>query len=197
MIKKLCWLTLITLLPLALVLGCGDMGKVDQGRVIDFDSAKGVVTLIQDKKAEPGSPDYNTLPPHAYTVPTDPNEMGPEPKAGKRMKLDVDKKEIVIFDAASQNFKSIKFDLVDKKQGVGKDDPLVAGKKFPVIDKEKKTISVYSGRQKLLVVFAVPDEYMGLPPDTWDAGDEVRVYYKEPGKALRFMNITKTDIFKK
>jgi hypothetical protein len=195
--KKLCCLTLITLLPLALALGCGEMGKVDQGRVIEYSAEKATVTLIQDKKAEPGSPDYNTLPPHVYALPTDPSEMGPEPKAGKRMKLDVEKKEIVIFDAANQNFKAVKFDLVDKKQGVTKNDPLVEGKKFPVIDKEKKTISIYSGRQKLLVVFSVPDEYLSLPSETWEAGDEVRIYYKEPGKALRFMNISKTDIFKK
>ena len=197
MAKRYIWLSVMALLPLALALGCGEMGKVDQGRVIDYDQDKGIVTLIQDKKAEAGSPDYNTLPPHAYTIPADPNEMGPEPKAGKRMKLDVEKKEIVLFDAANQNFKAVKFDLVDKKQGVAKNDPLVEGKKFPVIDIERKTISIYSGRQKLLVVFSVPDEYMSLPPDTWEAGDEVRIYYKEPGKALRLMNISKTDIFKK
>ena len=27
--------------------------------------------------------------------------------------------------------------------------------------------------------------------------DEVRIYYKKPGEALRFMNISKTDIYKK
>lgn len=197
MIRKLYRMFFATLLPVGLFLGCGEMGKVDQGRVIEYDKAKGIVTLIQDKKADPGAPDYSTLPPHTYTIPADPREMGPEPKPGKRMKLDVDKREIVVFDPATQNFKTIKFDLVDKKEGVAKDDPLVAGKTFPIIDKEKRTISVYSGRQKLLVVFSVPEEYFALPPDTWEAGDEVRIYYKEPGKALRLMNITRTDIFKK
>jgi hypothetical protein len=43
----------------------------------------------------------------------------------------------------------------------------------------------------------VPDEYFMLPVDTWDNGDEARIYYKEAGKAARYMNITKTDIFKK
>ena len=28
-------------------------------------------------------------------------------------------------------------------------------------------------------------------------GTKSEIYFKEPGKALRFMNITKTDIFKK
>ena len=51
--------------------------------------------------------------------------------------------------------------------------------------------------KELLVTFSVPEEYLALPANTWEAGDEVRIYYKEPGKAARFMNITKTDIFKK
>jgi hypothetical protein len=48
-----------------------------------------------------------------------------------------------------------------------------------------------------LTTFSVPDEYFALPVGAWDAGDEVRIYYKEAGKARRLMNITKTDIFKK
>ncbi len=60
---------------------------------------------------------------------------------------------------------------------------MVAGKKFPQVDKAKKAITIYSGRQKLLTTFSVPDEYLSLPDNTWEAGDEVRIYYKEPGKA--------------
>jgi hypothetical protein len=197
MIKKLTYLTLLALLPLALALGCGEMGKVDQGRVVAFDDEQQTVTLIQDKKAEPGNPDYNTLPPHTYSLPKDPNEMGPEPKAGKRMKLDAKAKEITIFDTATQNFKKITYTLIDQKEGVEKGSPLVAGKTFPIVDKVKKTITIYSGRQKILTTFSPPEEYLTLPPETWEAGDEVRIYYKEAGKALRFMNITRTDIFKK
>ena len=91
----------------------------------------------------------------------------------------------------------INYTLIDQKENVAKNSPLVEGKKFPIVDKDKKAITVYSGRQKLLVTFSVPEEYLALPNNTWEAGDEVRVYYKEPGKALRFMNITRTDIFKK
>jgi hypothetical protein len=80
---------------------------------------------------------------------------------------------------------------------VGRDDPLVKDKKLPAVDKDKKTITIYSGRQKLYVVVQVGDEFMKYPDAEWDAGDEVRIYYKEDGKALRFMNISKTDIFKK
>ena len=86
---------------------------------------------------------------------------------------------------------------MDQKTGVAKDNPLVADKKLPAVDKEKKTVTIYSGRQKLYAVIALPEEYLDRPAATWDAGDEVRIFYKEPGKALRLMNVSKTDIFKK
>lgn len=203
MAKKYSWITALAILPLILVLGCGELGKVDQGRVIEYDKEKGTATLIRDMKADPKNPDYTHLPPFTYELPKDPAEMGPEPKAGKRMKLDTKKSQITIFDTATQNFKTIDFTLIDQKENVDKDNPLVYDaaadkpKKFPVVDREKKTITVYSKRLKSLTVFSLPDEYFALPDNTWDAGDEVRIYYKEEGKARRFMNISKTDIYKK
>lgn len=203
MAKRYSWITVLAILPLILVLGCGELGKVDQGRVIEYDKEKGAVILIRDMKADPKNPDYSHLPPFTYELPKDPAEMGPEPKAGKRMKLDTKKRQIVIFDTATQNFKTIDYTLIDQKEKVAKDDPLVYDaakdepKKFPVVDREKKTIAIYSKRQKIYTVFSLPDEYFALPDDTWTAGDEVRIYYKEEGKARRFMNISKTDIYKK
>jgi len=196
MAKKVIYLTLLAFLPLALILGCGEMGKVDQGRVIAFDKDKDTITLITDVKHDPANPDYSGAP-VTYQLPQVASERGEDPKAGKRMKLDAKTREIVIFDDASQQMKKIQYTLIDQKEGVAKDNPLVADKKFPQVDKAKKAITVYSGRQKLLVTFSVPDEYLDLPESTWDAGDEIRIYYKEPGKALRYMNISKTDIFKK
>ncbi len=196
MAKKLCWLTLLAILPVALVLGCGEQGKVEQGRVIAFDKAKDTLTFIVDVKHDAANPDYSGAPVN-FALPKEPSERGADPKFGLRMKLDTKAREIVIYDPETKQMKKIQYTLIDQKEGVAKDNPLVADKKFPVVDKAKKAITVYSGRQKLLVTFSVPDEYFGLPDYTWEAGDEVRVYYKEPGKALRFMNISKTDIFKK
>jgi len=194
--KKFCWLTLLAILTAGLLLGCGEMGKVEQGRVIGFDNAKATVTFIHDVKADPGNPDYSGAP-LTFALPTDPMDRGEDPKAGMRMKLDAKAKEITIYDPPTKSFKKITYTLIDQKEKVSKDDPLVKGKKFPMVDRTKKAITIYSGRQKLLTTFSVPDEYMGLPDNTWEAGDEIRIYYKEPGKALRFQNITKTDIFKK
>lgn len=194
--KKLSWLILIAVLPLVLVWGCGEQGKVDQGRVIAFDKAKETVTFINDVKHDAANPDYSGAP-VTFALPKDPAERGEDPKPGLRMKLDTKTREIVIYDPASKALKKIKFTLIDQKENVGKTSPLVVDKKFPLVDQEKKAITVYSGRQKLLVTFSVPEEYLTWPANTWEAGDEVRIYYKEPGKAARFMNITRTDIFKK
>ena len=197
--NRLNWWALVASLAAALVLGgfgCGEQGKVDQGRVIAFDKAKETVTFIIDVKHDTANPDYSGAP-VTFALPKNPSERGEDPKAGLRMKLDTKTREIVIYDPASKSMKKIAYTLIDQKDNVGKDSPLVVGKKFPIVDKEKKAITVYSGRQTLLVTFSVPEEYLGMPANTWEAGDEVRVYYKEPGKAARFMNITRTDIFKK
>jgi hypothetical protein len=184
-------------LPLVFLLGCVEEGKVDQGRVVAFDKDKNLVTIIRDKKIDSLNPDYSYLPPLTYALPADSEETGPLPKAGGRMKLDAEKNQIVIFDLNAKNFKTIDFKPVEKKTGVGRDDALVKDKKFPVVDKQNKTVTIYSSRQKIFETISLPDEYFGLPDSSWDAGDEVRIYYKQDGKALRFMNITQTDIFKK
>ena len=200
---KYCWISGIALLPFLLTLGCGKLGKVDQGRAIEFDKAKGTVTLIRDLKADPQKLNDSILTPVTYTIPADPAEMGAEPKVGYRMNLDTKKNQIVIFNPASQNLKTIHYTLIDQKDNIAKDNPLVFDKaeekpkKFPVIDREKKTIAIYSGIQKILITFTVPEEYFTLPDKTWDAGDEVRIYCKEEGKARRLMNVSQTDIFKK
>ena len=194
--KKYSWLTLLAILTVVLIWGCGEQGKVEQGRVIAFDKAAETVTFIVDIKHDTANPDYSGAP-LTFALPKDPMERGEDPKVGMRMKLDTKTKEIVIYDPASKSMKKINYTLIDQKENVAKNSPLVADKKFPIVDQDKKAITVYSGRQKLLVTFSVPEEYMALPANTWEAGDEVRIYYKEPGKAARFMNITKTDIFKK
>lgn len=181
----------------AFLAGCGEYGKVNQGRVIKFDKDKRLVTIIRDVRGDFQNPDYSHLPPVTYELPKNPEDVGADPKAGLRMKLDTKNKEIVIFDPTAGNFKTIHYTLLDQKDNVAKDDPLVKDKKFPLVDREKKTITIYSAKQKTLVTFSVPDEFFSLPDNAWDEGDEARFYYKEEGKALRFMNISKTDIYKK
>ena len=47
---------------MALALGCGEQGKVEQGRVIGFDKAKETVTFIVDVKHDAANPDYSGAP---------------------------------------------------------------------------------------------------------------------------------------
>ena len=194
---------LAVFLLVAVLAGCQQMGKVDQGRVIEFNKEKGTVTMIRDASPNPDNPEYSHLPPVTYQVPTNPDEMGADPKPGKRMKLDANHREIVIYVPALNNFAQISYTLVDQKEIVDPDDPLVMDsvtrkpKTFPVVDPHRKTITIYSKRQKTVTTFFVPDEYLAMPADTWDSGDDIRIYYKEEGKARRLMNVSKTDIFKK
>lgn len=193
-------LTLVTAMS-----GCSkdQFGKVEQGRVIAFDKDKKEAIMIQDSSLDSLKPVYDVLPPVAFKLPEDPNEIGAEPKPGQRLRLDTDKKVIVIYDNSTKKIETIPINVVDLQQPIEKDHPMVfdkaenKAKKFPAIDKDKKTITVYSGRQKMLCSFSVPDNYFSYPPSTWDAGDEVRVYFKTAGQSLRFMNISRTDIFKK
>ncbi len=200
MIRKCIVIAILCALPLLLISGCNkDLGKVDQGRVIDYDADKKIVTFIRDVKADPGNPEYTQLPPLTYEMPKDRNDIsGAEPKAGYRMKLDTKKSQVIIYDPAAKKFTAIDYKLIDQKDFVEKDNPLVfdavekKAKQFPVIDKDQKTITLYSKRQKILTTFTVADEYFALPANVWEAGDEVRVQYKENGKALKFLNITRT-----
>jgi hypothetical protein len=195
MVKKYFWLALLAIL--ALSLGCGEQGKVAQGRVIAADKAGKTITIIVDTKHELNKPMYDNLPPVVYALPANPAEMGPEPKAGKLMVLDHKNREIVIYDDLVKNFKRIKYTPIDEKEGVGLRSPLVAGKKFPVVDRSKKAVTVYDKRKGLLTTFTLPEEYFSRPDHTFGFGDEVRIYAKVQGKASRLMNVSETDIFKK
>ncbi len=195
--KKRLWFPMLFVLPLGMLLGCAEGGKVDQGRVVEFDAEKRLVTIIRDVKNDTLNPDYAHLPPLVYALPDDPAETGPLPRAGGRLKLDADKNQLKIFNPQTRNFLWIDFKPVEKITRVEPNNPLVRGKTFPIIDREKKTITIYSPRQKIYETIAIAEEYLDWPETTWAAGDEVRIYYKEEGKALRFMNITQTDIFKK
>ena len=198
------------ILPLLLMIvglslaGCGEYGKVEQGRTVAFDETKtpATVWIIQDSGIEDGNPHYDVLPAHPFVLPDDPAEIGAKPFAALRVKLDVEGKVITMYNAAEKQFDKLPFEVVKDDKGVSarKRHPLVwdattrREKKFPEINEAENTITIFSRRQERLTTIKLSHEDFGkYKGDEWDAGDEVRVYYKEQGKALRFMNITKTD----
>ena len=187
--------SVLAIFSVMVFIGCNDQGRVIQGRVIAYN--QGTVTFIEDSSLVQGQPEYKTLPPVVFTIPEDKNEMGAEPSPGLRLALDVDAQKVTVFDRGTGQFREIPYTVVDRKRNVGRNDPLVKGIAFPVINREAKTVQIYSKRQKVLETFTLAPEYADLPDETWIAGDEVRIYYREAGKAVRLMNVTKTDIFKK
>ncbi len=183
-LRALATLTLLLVLPvLALA-----QEKTVQGRTVEFDKAKNTVTLIKDSKNDPANPEYAELPPQVFALAPG---AAPEPKAGGRMKLDAKTNKIIIYDPAAKAFKTIDYILVEQKEGVAPEDPAVADKKFPAVDKARKTVTIYSKRQKILTTFTPPDQYLDLPVATWDSGDEVRITYVEPGKAAKYENLSR------
>jgi hypothetical protein len=167
--------------------GCGVTGKVEQGRVIAYDKQAKRATLI----AEAGDrSSFGVLPPVIVRAPENPDEMGPAPAAGKLISLDTKTRRIVIFDAAAGAFRTIPYTPIKERLNVAKAPPA------PAIDRNTKTITIYSSAEHKLITFAATDDLLALPADTWRSGDVVRYYYKEPGQALRMMNVTKTDLSK-
>jgi hypothetical protein len=182
--------------PLILA-GCGHVvkfGEVNQGRVVHYDRQAGLVTFIQDSNyRNPTRPRFDVLPPVTVRVPVDPSEMGPAPEAGKLLALDTAGRQLVTYDAGAQRFRTISYTPIEERRRVAPNDSRLRAR-LPLIDREKKTITTYEPVARVLLTFSVSDADFNLPEDTWKAGDEIRYYYKQPGQALRMMNVTKTDI---
>ncbi|MDR3698291.1 MAG: DUF4881 domain-containing protein [Candidatus Sulfopaludibacter sp.] len=173
------------------IAGCNGMGSVEQGRVIGYDRTSGQVTLIRDStggKAPQAL--YDALPPVSVKSPGDPQEMGPEPQAGKLMGLDLNNRLITIYDSAAKQFRTIPYTPLEVRHNVAR------GTGFPLIDKEKRTVSLFWRDEHTVITFPASDDLLALPADTWKGGDVVRYYFKSPGQALRMMNVTRTDLSK-
>ena len=191
--------TIIPALIVALcfgLMGC-DFGEVEQGRCVAYDAANKKVTVVLDVAHDMKHPKY-TGGVVEYLMPEDPKEIGPEPVPGGRVMFDLDKGLVYLYTADTTAIDEVKVEFVDK-QKMKANDKQLKGKKFPIIDKANNTVQEYSKRLEMLVTFKVPADYIDSPDATWEAGDEVRLYYKENAKhqALRFMNISKTNIYKR
>ena len=186
--------------------GCGEYGKVEQGRTVAFDKEKDIVTFIRCAGIDDRNPQYTVLPAAVFKMPTDPNERGANPAYGLRMKLDVEKKILTMYNPEKEAFDPLPFEIVslDENVSIRQQHPLVwdsqtrKARPFPVVDEEKRTVTIFSPRQSLLAtVKLAEDDFNRYSVQDWDAGDEIRIYYKEPGVILRFMNVTRTDFSKR
>ncbi|MDD4701340.1 MAG: DUF4881 domain-containing protein [Desulfovibrio sp.] len=192
-------------LLLILVLGlssfltaCNFEGGVEQGRCIAFNPEAKTMTIVVDVTHDQFNPHYSGGT-HTYKLPTKPGEMGPPPDVGGRLMVDLAKNTVLIYDADTKTIREVPVQFVDVEKNIRPKHPKVAGKTFPVIDKEQQTVTVYSGRLSALITFKVPAADIDLPPYTWAAGSEMRIAFRNSDKdqAIRIMNVSKTNIFSK
>lgn len=192
---RTCW-KLLALFVLCLGLAACEFGQVEQGRCVAFDEGKMTFTLVLDVNHDVANPSY-TGGVITYTMPADPDEIGPLPVPGGRVQIDTEKSHVVIY--RDGQLETVPVEFTDIQKDIGPNNPKVKGNKYPVINRDNGTITEYSRRLSQILTFKVPAEYLDLPDSTWEAGDECRIYYKENAKhqALRFMNVSKTNIFSK
>lgn len=183
------WVAALAALVALAASGCDVSGKVEQGRVVAYDRKAQIATLIPESLA-PGGSSPGVLPPVTIKLPDDPDQRGPAPSPGRLMRIDTKAHCLTVFEAASQSFRIIPYTPIAEQHRVAK------APASPAVDRVRKTITVFSPEQHVLVTFAASDDLLALPADTWKSGDVVRYYYRTPEQAWRFMNVTRTDLAK-
>lgn len=182
----------------ALLTGCNFDGGVEQGRCVAFDATAKTLTIVVDVTHDQFNPHYSGGT-HTFKLPVESKDMGPSPSVGGRLMIDLVKNTVLIYDQKTNSVRELAVQFTDVEKNVGSDHPKVKGKTFPIIDKDQQTVIVYSGRQKSLITFKIPAEAQDYPAYVWTAGDEMRIAYRNADKAqaMRIMNVSKTNIFKK
>ena len=192
-------LLLILVLGLTTFLAaCNFEGGVEQGRCVAFNPEGKTITIVVDVTHDQFNPHYSGGA-HTYKLPASPGEMGPAPVVGGRLMIDLTKNTVLIYDNDAKTVREIPVQFVDVEKNIQPKHPKVAGKTFPIVDKEQQTVTVYSSRLSALITFKVPASEIDLPVYAWTAGNEMRVAFRTSDKdqAIRIMNVSKTNIFSK
>ena len=192
-------LLLILVLGLTTFLAaCNFEGGVEQGRCVAFNPEAKTITIVVDVTHDQFNPHYSGGA-HTYKLPASPGEMGPTPVVGGRLMIDLAKNTVLIYDNNANAVREIPVQFVDVEKNIRPKHPKVAGKTFPIVDKEQQTVTVYSSRLSALITFKVPASEIDLPVYAWTAGNEMRVAFRTSDKdqAIRIMNVSKTNIFSK
>lgn len=192
-------LLLIMVLGLTTFLAaCNFEGGVEQGRCVAFNPEAKTITIVVDVTHDQFNPHYSGGA-HTYKLPAAPGEMGPTPVVGGRLMIDLAKNTVLIYDNDAKTVREIPVQFVDVEKNIQPKHPKVAGKTFPIVDKEQQTVTVYSSRLSALITFKVPASEIDLPVYAWTAGNEMRIAFRTSAKdqAIRIMNVSKTNIFSK
>ena len=162
-------LTLV--LALSLGLTACEFGQVEQGRCVAFNPETKTLLVVLDVNHDQRNPHYSGGV-HEYTLPADPSEIGPLPVPGGRVMFDLEKSTVTIFNPETKALEVLNVQFSDVEKGIKRTHPKVHGKTFPIIDKDKMSVTEYSARLQALVTFTIPADKIDLPPATWEAGDE-------------------------
>lgn len=188
---------LLTILGLCFVLAACDFdGGVEQGRCVAYNPETNKVTLVVDTSLDQHDPHYSGEV-DTFTLPTDPRDMGPAPVPGGLLMVEQDKNKVLVYDQAANKVREIDVKFTDIQKDITSKDARLKGKKFPIIDKENRTVTVFVPRLAEIVTFQVPEADIDLSDYEWTLGDEVRIAFRKEKRhqAIRFMNVTKTSIF--
>lgn len=191
-----------TIGPLALasclaLTACDFNGGVEQGRCVAYNEKDNSVTLVVDSAIDQHNPHYSGAV-DTYKLPTDPRDMGPAPVAGGLLMVEPSKKEAIIYNPETKKQETLAINVEDEVKGLAPNDPKIKGRTFPEVNKETHVVTVYSPRLGELISFKPADPAaFNLPDFVWQYGDEVRIAFKKDMKdqAVRFMNVSKTNIF--
>jgi hypothetical protein len=164
--------------------------ETQQGRTIDFDKNGKTILILPNKSRDMKSTDY-VLPALIFTLPDNPADIDIPPVFGGRMRLDLEKNFVRIYNPTVGGYEEIPIKVLNIVRDLTPEHELVKGKTFPIMDAEKKTITEWSPRQGLVATFTADDKYMSLPPSTWIAGDEVLIHFTTDRKADRVENLTR------
>ena len=164
------------------------------GRVVAYDKAEKKMTFIEDKLgwSNPSRPEFTVLPAKEVTLTEDPGDMAP--KAGGRLRIDLEKKEIIIYNGQTKTIDTFAVEVISRHNDVEPGNALLLAdgkeKVFPEVDKAKCEVTIYSKRQKSLSTIKVPQKYMDLPASVWDDGHNIKVTV-DGGKGSNFVNLSK------
>ena len=164
------------------------------GRVVAYDKAAKKVTFIEDSLgwSNPQRPEFTVLPAKEAVLAEDPGDMAP--KAGGRLRIDLEKKEIIIYNGQTKTIDAFAVEIVNRQDNVEPGNPLLLAdgkeKSFPMVDKAKCEVTIYSKRQKNLSTIKVPQKYMDLPDSVWDDGHNIKLTLAGD-KGTNFVNLSK------
>lgn len=189
-------LTVLAMALSMLLAACDFNGGVEQGRCVEFNRDANTVTMVVDTTLDQHNPHYSGKV-DTFKLPTNPLDMGPEPEAGGCLMIEPEKNQLVYYDASSKSIRELPIEVVHIARDVDEKSREVRDKKFPVIDREKRTVTLYSPRLQELITFRVAEDDLKMAPYIFTLGNEVRIAFRKdmPGQAIRFMNVSKTSIF--